>query len=93
MHIPIPSDLTVLAYTGRVNIYRVGEDGTLTEMEVDIEDGCFVFYTSHFSLYTVVGKTVSVTVVIGLAVAAIGGIAVVVILVKRRKRKTRSNPS
>lgn len=93
VHIPIPSDLTVLAYTGRVNIYRVGEDGTLTEMEVDIEDGCFVFYTSHFSLYTVVGKTVSVTVVIGLAVAAIGGIAVVVILVKRRKRKTRSNPS
>lgn len=52
--IPIPEDLKVLAYagevadkiTGKVKIYRVEEDSSLTEMETEIENGCFVFTTS-----------------------------------------------
>ena len=27
----------------------------MTEMDVEVEDGCFVFTTDHFSLYTIVG--------------------------------------
>lgn len=64
VYIPIPDELKVLAYAGEltdgsmpvnIKIYRVEEDGSLTEMDVRVEDGCFVFTTDHFSLYTIVG--------------------------------------
>ena len=64
VYIPIPDELKVLAYAGEltdggfpvnIKIYRIEEDGTLTEMDAKVEDGCFVFTTDHFSLYTIVG--------------------------------------
>lgn len=64
VYIPIPDELKVLAYAGEltdgglpvnIKIYRIEEDGTLTEMDARVEDGCFVFTTDHFSLYTIVG--------------------------------------
>ena len=53
--IPIPKDLKIMAYLGKAKIYRVEEDGSTTEMEVRVKDGCFVFRTTHFSVYTLVG--------------------------------------
>lgn len=59
VYIPISEDFKTLAYagelTGKIRIYRVEENGRLTEMDVKIDDGCFVFTTDHFSLYTIVG--------------------------------------
>jgi len=55
VYIQIPDNLKILAYTGKVKVYRVEEDNTLTEMNVDIQDGCLVFRTEHFSLYTIIG--------------------------------------
>ncbi len=55
VYIPIPEDLKLLAYAGKTKLYRVEEDGTLTCMEVEIKKGCFVFKTTHFSVYTIVG--------------------------------------
>lgn len=55
VYIPIPDNLTVLAQLGMTRIYRMEEDGSMTELEVEIKDGCFVFTTDHFSLYSIVG--------------------------------------
>ncbi len=55
VYIPIPEDLKTLAYLGQTNVYRVEEDGTVTDMAARIEDGCFVFTTDHFSLYILSG--------------------------------------
>jgi len=55
VYIPIPEDLKTLAYLGQTNIYRVEEDGTVTNMAARIENGCFVFDTDHFSLYILSG--------------------------------------
>ena len=63
VYIPIPEDLKALTYTGqvignttgKVKVYRIEEDGSMTEMATKIKDGCFVFTTEHFSLYTIVG--------------------------------------
>ncbi len=55
VYLPIPDDLKLYAYTGAVKIYRVEEDGSMTEMNTDIKDNCFVFETEHFSLYTILG--------------------------------------
>lgn len=51
VHIPIPDDLLTDAYAKRTNLYRVEDDGSLTEMDTEVEGGCFVFSTEHFSLY------------------------------------------
>ena len=56
VHIPIPDDLKLFAYTGQAKIFRIGEDGQATKMDVNIENGCFVFETEHFSIYTIVGS-------------------------------------
>lgn len=64
VYIPIPDDLKFLAHIGKTKIFRVEEDGTLTEMVVEIEDGCFTFNTSHFSLYTLVGSIVYQNIII-----------------------------
>ena len=53
MYIPIQENIKFLVYTGKTKIYRVNEDGSLKKMDVKIEDGYFVFQTTHFSLYTV----------------------------------------
>ena len=39
----------------KAKVYRVEEDGSLTDMNAVYEDGFLVFYTDHFSLYAVVG--------------------------------------
>ncbi|MBO5239768.1 MAG: LPXTG cell wall anchor domain-containing protein [Lachnospiraceae bacterium] len=37
--------------------YYVGSDGKITKYEVEIVDGCAVFYTDHFSIYTIAETT------------------------------------
>ena len=37
-----------------IHVYRVGEDGTLTDMEAEIVDGYLVFTTDHFSYYALI---------------------------------------
>lgn len=88
VYVPIPDDLKLLAYAGKAKIFRVEEDGTLTEMDVEIEDSCFVFNTSHFSLYTLVGNTALQETTL----FAIGGIIVIsifLLLLAIRKAKRR----
>ena len=51
--IPIPENLKIYAYLGKLKIYRVEEDGSTTEMNVKVENGCLVFRTNHFSLYSI----------------------------------------
>ena len=88
VYIPIPKDMKLLAYLGKAKIYRVESDGTLTEMDVKTEEDCFVFKTSHFSLYTLVEgevwKLLAVTAV-GILGLCIGGI--VYIRMRKQKRK------
>ena len=60
VYIPIPDDLKFLAYLGKVKIYRLEKDGTMSEMDVSISGDCLVFTTDHFSLYTIVGYDPSV---------------------------------
>ena len=50
--VPMPDDLKKSIYDGLFKIYRIEEDGTTTEIPIDVKDGCFVFETDHFSLYT-----------------------------------------
>lgn len=50
--IPIPENLLAYAYTGKLKIYRVEDDGTTTEMDAKAKNGCLVFKTTHFSLYS-----------------------------------------
>ncbi|MCD8026357.1 MAG: hypothetical protein LUF33_05385, partial [Clostridiales bacterium] len=51
--IPIPENLTIYAYLGLLRIYRIEDDGTTTEMDVKVKNGCLVFRTDHFSLYSI----------------------------------------
>ncbi len=106
VYIPIPENLKALAYagelageiTGKVKVYRVEEDGNLTEMDVEIEDGCFVFTTDHFSLYTIVGydsgedtiqkqekSRIPTIAIIGIAAVVVVGM-VAIVVVKRKKK-------
>ena len=55
VYIPIPENIRSLSIQGNVKVYRVEEDGTLTDMDAVVEDDSIVFTTDHFSLYTVVG--------------------------------------
>lgn len=50
--IPIPENLLAYAYTGKLKIYCVEDDGTTTEMDAKAKNGCLVFKTTHFSLYS-----------------------------------------
>lgn len=56
VYIPIPEDLRVLSLGGNVKVYRIEEDGSLTDMDAVVEDGCMRFVTDHFSLYVLSGK-------------------------------------
>lgn len=88
VYVPIPDDLKLLAYAGKAKLFRVEEDGALTEMDVEIEDGCFVFKTSHFSLYTLVGDTAMQNmIIIG---TLLGGIALFIFVVIRKARKRKN---
>lgn len=92
VYIPIPDELKLLAYAGQTKIYRLEDDGSVTEMDVKIEDGCFVFNTTHFSLYTLVGNNLVTTknIVIVASVAIIFlGFVVVIFRAKKRKRKNK----
>ena len=40
-------------------VYRMEEDGTLTDMNAEYRGGYLVFYTDHFSLYTIAPKVAS----------------------------------
>ena len=91
VYIPIPEDLKLLAYAGKAKIYRVEDDGNVTEMDIEIEDGCFVFNTTHFSLYTLVGNRLMT--MKNIVIAASGIIILILVLsllfkVKKR-RKTK----
>lgn len=55
VHIPIPEDIRSLPIGGNVKVYRIEENGTLTDMDAVVEDDAIMFTTEHFSLYTVVG--------------------------------------
>lgn len=106
VYIPIPDELKVLAYAGEltdgsmpvnIKIYRVEEDGSLTEMDVRVEDGCFVFTTDHFSLYTIVGFDAAEDVqnpepennnfaVITIAAAIAAVVVLIAVCAKKKKR-------
>lgn len=97
VYIPIPDNLKVLAYTGlfadkitgKVQIYRVEDDGNLTEMDVEIKDGCFVFETDHFSLYTLVGNNDAVNIVMMALSAIVVFLTILIItsMIKARKKR------
>lgn len=56
VYIPIPEDLRALALDENVTVYRIEEDGSLTDMNAVVEDGCMRFVTNHFSLYVLSGE-------------------------------------
>lgn len=96
VHMPIPDELKLFAYTGRTKIFRVGEDGQTTEMDVDIEKGCFVFETDHFSIYTIAGSNMFITIETILLIGTLVLISVtifltLVITLKRKKKKVKNN--
>jgi len=55
VYIPIPEELKTFSVRGEVKIYRMEEDGTLTDMNAKVEGEYLVFNTTHFSLYSIVG--------------------------------------
>ncbi len=105
VYIPISKDFKALAYAGelagKIKIYRVEEDGGLTEMDVEIENGCFVFTTDHFSLYTIVGydfkntqndEKINLPLVIGVtsaAIVVIGAICFGLVVIIQKRKKSR----
>lgn len=50
--IPIPDELQSTAYL--LKVYREEDDGSLTDMNARVQDGCLVFETEHFSIYSIV---------------------------------------
>lgn len=55
VHIPIPDDLEYLGLSGHLKVYRIEEDGALTDMDAVVQGDTVMFTTDHFSLYTLVG--------------------------------------
>ena len=53
VHIPIPEDLRSLALAGNVSVYRIEENGSLTDMHAVVDNGAIRFETNHFSLYAI----------------------------------------
>lgn len=90
VYVPIPDDLKLLAYAGKAKLFRVEENGALTEMDVEVEDGCFVFKTSHFSLYTLVGNTALQNMTIIATGVILGVITISIFLVARKVRKRKN---
>lgn len=50
-NVPMPDDLRQGIYSGIFRVYRIDEDGSATQMDADVQNGCLVFQTDHFSLY------------------------------------------
>ncbi len=53
--IPVPAALTEYVQGDNVKVYRVEEDGSLTDMDAWAEDNMLTFLTDHFSLYIIAG--------------------------------------
>ena len=51
VYIPIPKELKLLVYMKQAKIYRLENDGSLTEMDTKLKNDCFEFETTHFSVY------------------------------------------
>lgn len=93
VHIPIPKDLQSLALTGNVSVYRIEEDGTLTDMHAVVDGGTIRFETDHFSLYVITdqnglekGPSIKLPVIFLLAAAVLAaGIVTTVRIAKKRK--------
>ncbi len=83
VYIPIPEKMKLFAYLGKTKIYRVEADGSLTEMDVKIKNGEFIFETSHFSVYTLIEESLRKEIMLViLSILVFAGI-----LVYLRKRK------
>ena len=80
VYIPIQENIKFLVYTGKTKIYRVNEDGSLKKMDVKIEDGYFVFQTTHFSLYTVAVENFDREITMSIAT-----IIIIILIVIRKK--------
>ncbi len=52
--IPIPERFYLFAAMGLLKVYRVEENGSVTEMNSKFRDGCLVFKTNHFSIYSII---------------------------------------
>lgn len=55
VHIPIPEDLEYLGLKGQLKVFRIEEDGSLTDMHALVEGDTIKFTTDHFSLYVLTG--------------------------------------
>ena len=55
VYIPIPEELELLGLNGHIKVFRIEEDGSVTDMDAVVEGDCVLFTTDHFSLYTLVG--------------------------------------
>lgn len=55
VYIPIPDELESLGLNGHIKVFRMEEDGTVTDMDAAVIGDYIMFTTDHFSLYTVVG--------------------------------------
>lgn len=55
VYIPIPDELEILGLNGHIKVFRIEEDGTVTDMDAAVIGDYIMFTTDHFSLYTVVG--------------------------------------
>lgn len=53
--IPIPEEMKHLEHSNGIKVCRIEEDGSTTEMLVEIRDGNIIFRTDHFSLYCILG--------------------------------------
>lgn len=87
VYIPIQENIKFLVYTGKTKIYRVNEDGSLKKMDVKIEDGYFVFQTTHFSLYTVAVENFDREIIMSIATIIITILIVIRKKINHKKQK------
>ncbi len=92
VYIPIPDELKLFAYIGKTQIYRIGEDGEATEMDVSIENGSFVFKTDHFSIYTITAPAKARALKFAILIGIVITICIIILLtvrniIKRKKRR------
>lgn len=61
VYISIPYDLEYLDLKGNIKVFRMEEDGSVTDMDAVVEGNNIMFTTDHFSLYTLVFEGVAET--------------------------------
>lgn len=61
VYIPIPDDLEYLALNGHLKVFRMEEDGSMTDMDAVVQGDTVMFTTDHFSLYVLVGYEAEAT--------------------------------